>query len=116
MTGHTDVQINIPPRFITGPSGELIPVPNGMSIEEATEVVRKRLMCDRNVQAEVMRRNQITRGNEPSPDPADPEFRRAHLAKQSTGPVVQGDIENFMVRADLAQTRGPNTGSKKLIK
>lgn len=95
--------------FVKDPFGNPIPVlpREGETVDDATkrtlDLVIRSINQDPKTLGQAMAIHQIKKGSEGG-DPLDPEFRRAHLASQIDGPVVPGDIEDILLRADLARS------------
>lgn len=98
-----------PEIFVSDPFGQPIPVlpREGEDMDQATkrtiDTITRSINQDPKALGDALAVQQIRRGSE-SGDPLDPEFRRAFLARQVDGPVVPGDIDDFLLRADLARS------------
>ena len=91
------------PQFVIDPLGNPVAVPPGMTPRDVMDRMQQQLKTDHQLRGNVMRTLQL-RDAQGSTDPTDPVFRRANLARQVDGPVEPGDIEDFLIRADLARS------------
>ena len=100
------------PRTVLDPLGNPVVVPEGMTVKEVVDRMQLQFKEDVELRRHVMKTLQVRESGEIG-DPTDPVFRRGHLARQVDGPVEPGDIQDFLLRMDLARS---DLMSEKLAK
>ena len=93
------------PKVIRIPgSDDPIQVPEGRDVGEFTRELSNTIENDRTLKAELMQRLQTQDGVPGVPITGTMEERLRFFASQVDGPVVPGELDEIMVRADLARS------------